>query len=72
MFGSFVPFAQQAAERGGDPRPSLAERYGEKRNWETALALAAEGLVRQRLMLAEDAERLCAAAKDAWDIFDAI
>lgn len=72
VFGGFVPFARQAAERGGDPRPSLAERYGEKRNWETALALAAEGLVRQRLMLAEDAERLCAAAKDAWDIFDAI
>jgi len=72
VFGGFVPFAETAALRGGDPRPSLAERYGDKGNWEKALALAADGLVRQRMMLPEDAERLRAAAKNAWDIFDAI
>ena len=72
VFGGFVPFAATPRERAGDPRLSLAERYGGKAAWELALALAAKGLVSQRLMLPEDAERLRLAAAKSWDIVDAI
>jgi hypothetical protein len=58
--GSYKPFARTQAEReaAADPRPSLAERYGDHGGYLRRFAEYANGLVAQRLLLAEDAERL--------------
>ena len=63
--GSFVPFAATKAERAanGDPRPSLEERYPTKDAYVAAVKRAAENLVKERYLLAEDANRLIAAAE---------
>lgn len=56
--GSFIPFATNRAEReaAGDPRLSLAERYPTHADYVSAVSQAAEALVRDRLLLPEDAE----------------
>lgn len=63
--GTYVPFAKTKAERlkSGDPRPSLEERYGTRAAYVAKLAAAAEALVKERLLLPEDAERYVEAAK---------
>ncbi len=55
--GTFIPFARDAAERArtGDPRPSLAERYGSRDAYAARVREAAEALVAARLLLPEDA-----------------
>ncbi len=65
--GGYVPFARTRAERQGtgDPRPSLEERYGTQEGYVCAVRRAAEGLVRDRYLLPEDAERLIADAAKA-------
>ena len=64
--GSFVPFAATRAERdaAGDPRPSLEERYPDKAAYVAAVREAGARLVRQRMMLAVDAERLVREAEE--------
>lgn len=55
LYGSFIPFAKDAASRGADPRLSIAERYPAP---EAADALAKQAVValrKDRLMLEEDA-----------------
>jgi hypothetical protein len=54
--GGFVPFATSKAVRlnSGDARLSLEERYGTHDGYLAAVRQAAEGLVRERLMLSED------------------
>ena len=65
--GSYVPFAATRAEREArnDPRPSLEERYGSHASYVRLVEKAAQGLVGERLLLQEDAERLIARAKSA-------
>ncbi len=58
LTGSFIPFAKSAAERGGDPRPSLGERYGDKSSYVSLVKAAADKLVGERFLLQEDAARL--------------
>ena len=53
--GSFLAFADTDAERGADPRASLAARYPEGR--EARVTAVADELLRQRLLLAMDAAR---------------
>ena len=67
--GSMIPFAATEAERqrAGDPRPSLEARYA----WAARLAEATDRLVAERLLLAEDGDRL-AAARETWDVFEAL
>ncbi|MBV1797213.1 alpha/beta hydrolase domain-containing protein [Siccirubricoccus sp. G192] len=62
--GSFAAFAadRTAREGAGDPRPSLAERYGSRDRYGEAVRRAAEALMRDRLMLPEDAAAFTAAA----------
>ncbi|HEX2114123.1 MAG TPA: alpha/beta hydrolase domain-containing protein, partial [Alphaproteobacteria bacterium] len=57
--GSFVPFAKTKAERTakGDPRPSLEELYGDHAGYVRRVEAVAATLVRQRLLLQEDADR---------------
>ena len=65
--GSTIPLPDTAAEREatGDPRRSVAERYGDKAAYVAAITAAARELVAQGLMLEEDVER-CAAAAAEW------
>jgi hypothetical protein len=62
--GSFVAFARTKVEReaAGDPRLSLAERYGSRDAYVAEVRQAAARLVTQRLLLPDDADRLVTAA----------
>ena len=72
--GSQVPFAATEAERRrtGDPRPSIAARYGSREAWAETLAVATARLVADRLLLREDADRLMSAARESWDVFQVL
>ncbi len=63
--GSFIAFAPSKAERDatGDPRPSLAERYGSKAHYVDQVRQEVAALVAERLLLQDDADRLVAAAE---------
>ena len=56
--GQYIPFAATAADRAatGDPRPSVEERYPSFGQYYSAVARAIDGLVKDRLMLCEDAD----------------
>jgi hypothetical protein len=58
--GGFVPFAKTLAERlaSGDPRPSIAERYGTVGNYYFSASVIAKRLVAQRFLLLDDAVRI--------------
>ena len=60
--GTYAPFARTRAEREarGDPRPSLEERYGSHAAYVKRYEEAVQRLARERLILAEDAERYMA------------
>ena len=63
--GAVLPLAATRAARlaAGDPRPSLEERYPSAADYVAAVRAAAERLVAERLMLAEDATAMVAAAE---------
>lgn len=68
LCGAAFAFAPDAAARelAGDPRPSLEERYGTPQAWAGALQAAAQALVRQRLLLPEDAQWFTDRAQRGW------
>jgi hypothetical protein len=72
--GSMIPFPETEAERrrAGDPRPSLETRYASRDAWAVGLAEAVDLLVAERLLLAEDGDRLVAAARESWDVYQAL
>jgi hypothetical protein len=55
--GQYIPFAKTQADRlaSGDPRPSIEERYPSFGDYYSAVIRAIDGLVKDRLMLCEDA-----------------
>lgn len=63
--GSYLPFAGTPAERQptGDPRSSLAERYGSQETYVQQVEAVAQVLVAERLLLPADAERYVAEAR---------
>jgi hypothetical protein len=65
--GGFIPFAKTKAERlaKGDPRLSLEERYKDHAGYVAAVRQAAERLVQQGFLLAEDAARLITQANES-------
>ena len=65
LSGSYIPFAATQAERmaTGDPRLSLQERYGTHEGYVASVRKATEKLVKERLLLPEDATRLIGAAE---------
>ena len=69
--GSMIPFAETEAERlrTDDPRPSLDARYPSRDAWAARLTEAVDRLVADRLLLAEDGDRLTAAARESWDVY---
>ena len=56
--GQYIPFAKTAAERSasGDPRLSVEERYSSYADYYVKVRNAIDGLVKDRLMLCEDAD----------------
>ena len=73
MMGSTLPFARTAAERAatGDPRPSIAERYGSRDRYLALVREAAMRLVTARHALAEDVDAMVARAGALWDFVHA-
>lgn len=69
MMGSTLPFARTAAERqaSGDPRPSLAERYGERDGYLARVRSDAQAMVADRHLLAEDVDAVVERAGALWD-----
>jgi hypothetical protein len=67
--GSMLPFARDEAERErrGDPRASIMARYGSKNGYADAIAEAADGLVRDGFLLADDVPELTAIALRRFD-----
>lgn len=58
--GGYVPFPRTRAEReaAGDPRPSVAERYGTLEGYVCVVTRAANQAVRDRFLLPDAAQRL--------------
>jgi hypothetical protein len=67
LSGGYIPFAKTKAERlkTGDPRLSLEERYGSHEAYVARVKAAAEKLVRERFLLADDAARIVKQAEDS-------
>ena len=63
--GTFVPFCRTRAEREarGDPRPSIEERYASHDDYVQKVQRCCDGLVKQRLLLDEDAKMLVERAR---------
>lgn len=63
--GSYLEFALTKEERlaSGDPRPSLEERYAGKADYVARVGKAAAALVKERLLLQEDADAYMRAAE---------
>jgi hypothetical protein len=67
LLGSLIPFAKTAADRAGDPRRSLEERYHGKSDYLGRVTEAALGLVKQGYVLREDLPFLLERAAAGWD-----
>jgi hypothetical protein len=67
LTGQYISFAATRAERlaKGDPRLSVEERYRNHGQYVARVALAADRLVRQQLLLEEDAEDIVVAAVES-------
>lgn len=65
--GSYIPFAKTKAERlqSGDPRLSIQERYLSHDDYVKRVTESALNLVKDRLLLWEDAEEIIKAAEDS-------
>ena len=61
--GGFLPFAQTAAQRGGDPRRSIEERYTDQKGFAAAVRKGTDELMRERFMIQADADKLVKAAE---------
>jgi hypothetical protein len=71
LLGSTIPFPATRAEReaSGDPRLSIAERYVSKSDYLHQVQQAAEVLVQQRYLLAEDVPTVIDQASQRYDLF---
>jgi hypothetical protein len=73
MMGSTLPFPTAAAvrERAGDPRLSLAERYGSRAGYLDRVRTVAAAAVGRRHLLEEDIPAIVARAGALWDFIHA-
>lgn len=55
--GSYIPFPVRNADRQGDPRQSLQQRYGNLENYMDQLSQACNKLINDGYLLEEDAQR---------------
>ena len=72
--GAVLPFARSQRERHAmsDPRPSIQERYSSKEDYLARVRRAAEDMVRERYILAEDIDRIVEGASQRWDAFQMV
>jgi hypothetical protein len=65
--GAALPFPSTKTDREktGDPRPALVERYGSRAYFVATMRVVADKLVKERLLLKEDADAYVAVAKTA-------
>ena len=68
FLGSYLPLARTATERqkSRDPRPSIGERYAGRDQYMAKFRAAAEELVAERWLLAEDVPALMERAAQEW------
>src|SRR6266567_1515841 len=73
MMGSTFPLARTEAERSrtGDPRPSIAERFGSREKYLERVRREAEAMVTERHLLAEDTASVVERAALLWDFVHA-
>jgi hypothetical protein len=71
LLGSTIPFPATPSERqaSGDPRLSIAERYVSKEDYLGRVKQAAEALVQQGYLLAEDLTTVAEQASQRYDLF---
>jgi hypothetical protein len=71
LLGSTIPLPATQAEREstGDPRPSIAARYPTKEDYLRQVQQAAEALVAQGYLLAEDLFTVAEQAAQRYDLF---
>ena len=67
LLGSLIPFAKTPADRAGDPRKSLDERYRGKTDYLGRVTEVGLGLVKQGYVLREDLPFLLERAAAGWD-----
>jgi hypothetical protein len=69
LVGSFEPFplSREAREASGDERLSISERYKDRQDYLAKVTRAAEDLVAQRFMRAEDVAAVRQRADAIWD-----
>jgi hypothetical protein len=67
LTGSEIPFARTAADRKGDPRRSLDERYASKAQYLAQAQAHCHTLVAAGYLLAEDVPLVMKRAADQWD-----
>jgi hypothetical protein len=69
LIGSSIPFAPTKAQRMalGDPRRSVEERYDSKDDYLRRVRKAADDLVKDRYLLADDVAPIVARAGEVWD-----
>src|SRR5262249_13081485 len=69
MQGSYIPLAHTSAVRAhaNDPRPSIEERYRDKDQYVAQVTKAAQDLVGERYLLAEDVATIARNAARHWD-----
>jgi hypothetical protein len=72
LSGGYIPFSRTPQERqaAGDPRPAIVERYHDFDGYLRQFMAAAERLVDERYVLAEDLPRLEAAAMKNRPLFE--
>ena len=72
LAGGCIPFPRTKADReaSGDPRPSIAERYGGFREYRARIARAAEALVAEGYLLDEHLAGVAARAEANRALFD--
>ncbi|HXY41183.1 MAG TPA: alpha/beta hydrolase domain-containing protein [Vicinamibacteria bacterium] len=68
FLGSYFPFSKDEAARAasGDPRRSLAERYGDEERYLGRFTGAALALARERFLLDEDLPAILRHAREEW------
>jgi hypothetical protein len=73
FLGSYLPFARTRSERErtGDPRPSLAERYRDEADYLDQYRKAAQALVRERWLRAEDLPAIIERGRAEWRVAQA-
>ncbi len=67
LLGSLIPFAKTAADRAGDPRKSLDERYRGRADYLGQVTEVGLALVKQGYVLREDLPFLLERAAAGWD-----